>query len=302
MWNGIINVNKESGFTSNDVVAKMRGIFHQRKIGHAGTLDPAATGVLPVLLGCATKLSEYMMDHEKTYRMVLLLGVTTDTQDMTGTVLEEKGTGGIDEDAARQAVMSFVGEYDQTPPMYSAKQVNGKRLYELAREGKEIERKSVRVRIKNIVIEEISLPRITCTVECSKGTYIRTLCHDIGRKLGCGSAMESIVRTRVGGFVLEDSITLRRMEELMKAGTMEEKVIPVEEMFLDRLRVRTATSEAEKKLRNGNLLGMEELSLPLMGGGEMIRVCDREGNFAAVYRLDPDRGCYVPRWMLAQDN
>ena len=155
MLNGIINVYKEEGFTSNDVVAKLRGILHQRKIGHAGTLDPAAVGVLPVLLGSGCRISEYMMDHDKTYRTVLRLGVTTDTQDMTGNVLESRDIRGISEEEITRAVLSFQGEYDQIPPMYSAKQINGRRLYDLAREGITVERKPVRVKIGALRIESV---------------------------------------------------------------------------------------------------------------------------------------------------
>ncbi len=298
MINGILNVCKEPGFTSNDVVAKLRGILRQKKIGHAGTLDPAATGVLPVLLGQGTRLSEYLMDHTKTYRCNLLLGVTTDTQDMTGQVTASSDPSFLDEKTVRDAVLSFIGEYDQIPPMYSAKQVNGRRLYELAREGKEVERKSVKIRIDDIRIEEIHLPEVIFYVECSKGTYIRTLCHDIGQKLGCGGAMEELRRTRVGGFYIEDAVTLGQIEDLVKKGRIEERVIPVEEIFLDRLRVRVTDQVAEKRLLNGNPLSYAQLGLPPMGGGDMIRVCTHTGVFSAVYQLDPQKGCYVPYRMF----
>lgn len=300
MINGILNVCKEPGFTSNDVVAKLRGILRQKKIGHAGTLDPAATGVLPVLLGQGTRLSEYLMDHTKTYRCVLLLGVTTDSQDMTGQVTASSDPSFLDEKTVREAVLSFVGEYDQTPPMYSAKQVNGRRLYELAREGKVIERKSVRVQITDIRIEEIKMPEVVFYVDCSKGTYIRTLCHDIGQKLGCGGAMKELKRTRVGDFYIEDSVTLGQIESLAKQGRISDRVIPIEEMFLNCLRVRTQTPEADKRLRNGNPLTLSQLGLPPMGGGEMIRVCTHTGAFAAVYRFDLQKGVYVPYRMFCE--
>lgn len=206
MLNGILNVYKESGYTSNDVVAKLRGILRQRRIGHAGTLDPAATGVLPVLLGSATRISEWVMDHEKEYRAILVLGVETDTQDLTGSVLRTYDGPFPCEDEIRQAVLSFAGGYEQLPPMYSAKQVNGKRLYELAREGKVVERKKVFVSIPAITVERIDLPEVTIDVRCSKGTYIRTLCHDIGKKLGPGASMKELTRTSAGGFSIDDEI------------------------------------------------------------------------------------------------
>lgn len=297
MFNGILNVYKEAGFTSNDVVAKLRGILRQKKIGHTGTLDPQAVGVLPVLLGNATRLSEYLTDHDKTYRAVLLLGVETDTEDITGTVLERRETSGITAEAARQAALSFQGGYDQVPPMYSAKQVNGKRLYDLAREGKVIERKPVHVEIPEILVESVELPRMTLRVSCSKGTYIRTLCADIGRKLGAGAVMESLTRLRVGGFYLEDSLTLDRIGKLTGQGEIGPYIIPCEEMFLDFLRCST-TAEADRKLYNGNELFMKELGLPGQGAGSMIRVCDSQGKFIAVYRYAESAGTYRPYRML----
>ena len=185
---GLLNVYKERGFTSHDVVAKLRGILKQKKIGHTGTLDPEAEGVLPVCLGKATKVCGLLTDKDKTYRAVLLLGVETDTQDTGGRILSQKEIKAGEEEV-RKAVMGFVGGYDQIPPMYSALNLDGKKLYELARQGKEVERKARRVTIHEIVIEKVELPRVTMTVTCSKGTYIRTLCHDIGQVLGCGGCM-----------------------------------------------------------------------------------------------------------------
>ena len=195
MIHGIINVYKEKGFTSHDVVAKLRGIVGQKKIGHTGTLDPDATGVLPVCLGKATKLCDLLTDKDKTYEAVMLLGMTTDTQDVTGRILEERSTETLTADKVREVIRSFIGDYDQIPPMYSALKVNGKKLYELAREGKVVERKARPVKILDIRIIEMDLPRVRMEVSCSKGTYIRTLCHDIGEQLGCGGCMESLIRT-----------------------------------------------------------------------------------------------------------
>ena len=214
MISGILNIKKEAGFTSHDVVAKLRGIVHQKKIGHTGTLDPDATGVLPVCLGKATKLCDLLTDKNKTYEAVLLLGKTTDTQDITGEVLEEKSTEALTEEKVREAIEGFIGDYEQIPPMYSALKVNGKKLYELAREGKVIERKARLVKILDIQILEIDLPKVRMEVSCSKGTYIRTLCHDIGEKLGCGGCMESLIRTRVSTFRIEDAKTLDEIETL----------------------------------------------------------------------------------------
>jgi tRNA pseudouridine55 synthase len=296
--NGILNVYKESGYTSNDVVAKLRGILRQRRIGHAGTLDPAATGVLPVLLGSATRISEWVMDHEKEYRAILVLGVETDTQDLTGSVLRTYDGPFPCEDEIRQAVLSFAGGYEQLPPMYSAKQVNGKRLYELAREGKVVERKKVFVSIPTITVERIDLPEVTIDVRCSKGTYIRTLCHDIGKKLGPGASMKELTRTSAGGFSIDDAVTLSQIEAIASEGRISEKIVPVEELFLDCLRVRTLTAQAQKKLLNGNALTTSELSLPPAGAGDLIRMCTSEGSFLAIYRFEPGKKRYVPYRMF----
>ena len=213
MVNGILNVYKEKGYTSHDVVAKLRGIVGQKKIGHTGTLDPDAEGVLPVCLGRATKVCDMLTEKDKTYEAVLLLGKETDTQDISGTVLRVGETEGLTQEQVKDCVMSFVGEYDQIPPMYSALKVNGKKLYELAREGKTIERKSRKVEIKEIRILEMALPRVRMEVSCSKGTYIRTLCHDIGEKLGCFGCMESLLRTKVSRFELESSLKLSEIQK-----------------------------------------------------------------------------------------
>ena len=190
MMHGILNVYKEKGYTSHDVVAKLRGITGQKKIGHTGTLDPDAVGVLPVCLGKGTKVCSLLTDENKTYEAVMLLGKVTDTQDISGKVLSERPLD-ASEDEVRETVLSFQGEYDQIPPMYSAVKVQGKRLYELARKGQEVERKARRVEICSAEILETALPEVRMSVTCSKGTYIRTLCHDIGSKAGCGGCMIS---------------------------------------------------------------------------------------------------------------
>ena len=224
---GIIVIRKEKGYTSHDVVAKLRGILHMKKIGHTGTLDPDAEGVLPVALGKATKLVDLITDKEKTYEAVMRLGVVTDTQDMTGTILSQTEQISVTEKEVKEAAESFLGEQLQIPPMFSALKVNGKKLYELAREGKTVERKPRPVHFYQIEILEINLPLVRYRVVCSKGTYIRTLCHDMGEKLGCGAAMESLVRTKVGKFELKDAITLAQAEEAVKSGAIQDKVLGI---------------------------------------------------------------------------
>lgn len=249
---GIINVYKEKGYTSHDVVAKLRGILHQKKIGHTGTLDPDATGVLPVCLGKATKVCELLTDKKKTYLAVVRLGVQTDTQDLTGTILEEKDVQ-VTEEQIRETAASFLGDYEQIPPMYSAVKVNGKRLYELARQGKEVERKARRVHIYTCDIRDITLAdnEFSMEVTCSKGTYIRTLCQDIGEKLGCGAAMASLVRTQVDRFQIEDALTLERIEALQKENEMAPFILPVDQLFeaYDKIVV---SDKAVSYLQNGN--------------------------------------------------
>ena len=256
MINGVINIYKIKGFTSHDVVAKLRGMLRQKKIGHTGTLDPDATGVLPVCLGSATKLCDMLTDKEKEYIAKVQLGVTTDTQDMTGTVLRESSVEVTEEDV-KNVLQSFIGAYDQIPPMYSALKVNGKKLYELAREGKEIERKARPVIIHYIEILDMQLPQLTIKVGCSKGTYIRTLCHDVGEKLGCGAAMASLERTKSGQFSLDRAITLAELEEKLKVAgesrneVLDTLVIPVDKMFSELQELRLLP-EWERLVQNGN--------------------------------------------------
>ena len=213
MINGVLNVWKEAGFTSHDVVAKLRGILHQKKIGHTGTLDPDATGVLPVCLGKGTRLCDMLTDETKTYEALLHLGIATDTQDMSGTVTAEAPVT-VTEEEVRDCIASFVGEQQQVPPMYSALKVNGKKLYELAREGIEIERKARTVHFYEISILEVKLPLVRMEVTCSKGTYIRTLCHDIGEKLGCHGCMEQLIARESASLTETERTRLTRSQRL----------------------------------------------------------------------------------------
>ena len=291
--NGILNVYKEPGFTSHDVVAKLRGIVKQKKIGHTGTLDPDAEGVLPVCLGNATKLCGLLSEKEKTYQAVLLLGRTTDTQDTSGKTLSQSPVN-VKEDGIREAVLSFLGDYDQVPPMYSALKVGGKKLYELAREGKEVERKPRRVRILDITIHWIRIPEVCFTVTCTSGTYIRTLCYDIGESLGCGGCMKSLLRTRVDRFQLEESLRLSQIEELAREGRLPEILLPVDEVFpaYPKLWIR---EESNRLVHNGNPFSGSDVERILeadesagANAGEAsdghVRVYDSSGSFVGIYR------------------
>ena len=287
---GIIVIRKEKGYTSHDIVAKLRGILHMKKIGHTGTLDPDAEGVLPVALGKATKLVDLITDKEKTYEAVMRLGVVTDTQDMTGAILSQTEPISVTEKEVKEAAESFLGEQLQIPPMYSALKVNGKKLYELAREGKTVERKPRPVHFYQIEILEINLPLVRYRVVCSKGTYIRTLCHDMGEKLGCGAAMESLVRTKVGKFELKDAITLAQAEEAVKSGAIQDKVLGIEEILGEYPRI--CCKEGDRLLANGNPLPQGVVSGCEKQG--WIRMCSSGGAFAGVYQWDERRFLYFP--------
>ena len=291
---GIINVYKEKGFTSHDVVAKLRGILHQKKIGHTGTLDPDATGVLPVCLGNATKLCELLTDKDKTYKAVLKLGVVTDTQDLTGKILEELPVE-CSREEMEQALYSFLGDYQQIPPMYSALKVNGKKLYELAREGKVVERKPRQVKIYDIKIWDVNWEQkeVEFEVTCSKGTYIRTLCHDIGKKLGCGGAMKSLVRTRVSRFQIEESLSLTEIEALAKENQIEEKIMAVDKFFLNNPAVYMK-EDADKRIYNGNSFQKRNIQTQQTGTGDWIRVYDSKGIFIGIYKLEEKEEIYKP--------
>ncbi len=283
MINGIINIKKEKGFTSHDVVAKLRGIVGQRKIGHTGTLDPDATGVLPVCLGKATKLCDMLTDKNKTYETVLLLGRETDTQDTSGEIISECEEVSCTEEQVREVILSFVGEYQQVPPMYSALKVNGKKLYELAREGKTVERKSRPVQILSIEILEMNLPEVRMTVTCSKGTYIRTLCHDVGQKLQVGGCMKELIRTQVSTFLIDESLTLGEVQLLKDKGMLLSCIQPIDSVF-QQLEAFELPEELEWKAFNGNPLNVSKQKVSeTWEMNQRIRVYDSQKRFVGIY-------------------
>ena len=282
---GVLNIRKEKGFTSFDVVAKLRGILHMKKIGHTGTLDPEAEGVLPVVLGKATKLVDLLTDKQKTYEALMHLGLETDTQK----------TVEVSEEEVEAVIRGFVGEYKQIPPMYSALKVDGKKLYELAREGKTVERKARTVHFYEIDIKEINLPYVRFSVTCSKGTYIRTLCHDIGQKLGCGGCMEELIRTRSGNFTWEDSMTLAEVEEAVKDGTIEDRVIRIGQVLKDYPEI-FCTREGDRLLKNGNAL--TEYFVKGSHKEGWVRMCDSQGEFKGIYQWDEAKNRYQPQKMF----
>ena len=295
MINGVINVYKEPGFTSHDVVAKLRGILKQKKIGHMGTLDPNAVGVLPVCLGKATKLRDILSEKDKTYNATLLLGLDTDTQDTSGEVISKADTDSImelSEDKVFETIKSYIGDYDQIPPMFSAIKIGGEKLYNLARRGEVIERPARHCRIIDITVTKMELPRVDLHVTCSKGTYIRTLCHDIGKDLGVGGCMEKLVRTKVERFSVEDSITLKQIEEFRDNNTLEDYITPVDEM-LENYSKCMVSKGAEKLVYNGNIFTSGNTFLKMNHeDGQIVRVYTSEGEFIGLYKFNSEKQIY----------
>lgn len=278
--NGIINLYKPLGITSHGAVNRVRRIFSIKKVGHTGTLDPEADGVLPICVGKGTKLSGLLTDSDKAYRAVLRLGLVTDTQDAQGKVLVQNAVH-ISEDKFLEAVKLFIGEISQVPPMYSAIKQNGKKLYELARQGIEVPRQPRQVTIHDIEISEFDGEQAVLQVSCSKGTYIRTLCHDIGQKLGCGAIMQQLTRTASGRFRLEESISLEQLEEMK-----EKALVPVDQMFLD-YPAYVADAEQEKRFRNGCTVPIPGVEI-----GKIYRVYSLDNEFLCLSTgVHPNNPC-----------
>ena len=278
MANGIVIIDKPAGWTSMDVCAKLRGILKTKKIGHAGTLDPMATGVLPVFVGQATRAVSFAEGGEKEYVAGLRLGRTTNTQDTEGQTLTQSPVT-VGREELEAVLPRFTGEISQIPPMFSAIKINGQKLYDLARQGKEVERKARAVTIFALeVVEQVPETDYILRIRCSKGTYVRTLCHDIGQALGCGGCMFSLRRTMAAGFTLDESVTLERMQEGGEA-----LLRPTDSLFRDRPDYRLKTEKQEERCRNGNPFFIQE-NLP---EGE-YRIYGREGEFLCLSRLQGD--------------
>ena len=323
--NGVIIVNKPAEFTSFDVIAKLRGILHERKLGHGGTLDPMATGVLPVFAGNATKLCDFLSEHEKTYEAEMLLGTATDSEDIWGNVtkaLDAEDFPEISDEAVLNALAHFEGGYLQTPPMVSAKKIDGQKLYDLARKGKTVEREPVRVEIPEIRLLSRDGRKVRFTVTSSKGTYIRTLCKDIGVFLGVPACMSALKRTKHGLFSIAEAFTLEEIETLMKRGETDVFLRPADAVFSD-LPAFSVTEESLRYLLNGNPLSRDELQSSvetddagkqqkesftgiesgtlggctgsvsgLTDGPARIRVYAPDGAFKAVYEYRPEEGLF----------
>ncbi len=261
MASGIIIIDKPAGWTSMDVCAKLRGMFHEKRVGHAGTLDPMATGVLPVFIGRATRAVEFAAGSDKEYIAGIRLGMVTNTQDTTGEVLEERGAS-VTREELSALLPRFTGDIQQLPPMWSAVKVNGKKLYELARKGKEVERRPRPVTIRSLEVLDGAAPEgsdFVLRVVCSKGTYVRTLCHDIGQALGCGGCMSALRRVKASSFTLEDSVTLEAVQAAVDRGEGESLLLPVDACFAGVPVLVLKTAGAEKKIRNGAALSARDI-------------------------------------------
>ncbi|NDO45792.1 tRNA pseudouridine(55) synthase TruB [Clostridium sp. MD294] len=298
---GIFNIYKQKGFTSHDVVAVVRKIIQQKKVGHTGTLDPDAEGVLPICVGKGTKLADYIMNGKKSYRAVVVLGITTTTQDASGEILQKKEVI-FEQQKIEQVVQSFLGTYYQTPPMYSAIKVNGKKLYELAREGKEIERKQREITIFDIHITKFMPPdQFEIDVVCSKGTYIRTLCADIGEKLGCGAYMSSLLRTSSGMFSLDTAITLEQLKELAEKNQLQKALLPLNTV-LEKYNSIVVSQKANILLYNGNKI-YEAFFEKIKGNitkGQIVIGYDSNNTLIGIYEIITEKNglCMKPLKIL----
>lgn len=270
---GVLNINKPAGMTSHDVVDAVRKILNMRRVGHTGTLDPQATGVLPLCVGRATRIAQYLTQADKEYVMTLRLGITTDTLDASG-----KETTRVEDVAVRQedllAVLSrFVGEIQQVPPIYSAKKVRGERLYRLARRGEYVERQPVTIRIHALDLLEFTPPFVRLRTICSKGTYARSLCDDIGRALGCGGHLYELTRTRSGRFTLEGILTLTELEDRVRGGRLSEVLIPIAQALDHLPAVRVAPEAGRLILHGGALTAALVVQFPAdLTRGALVRI------------------------------
>ncbi|MFQ5991824.1 MAG: tRNA pseudouridine(55) synthase TruB [Nitrospiraceae bacterium] len=287
-WDGILNIHKPAGWTSHDVVAKLRGILKGPRVGHAGTLDPAATGVLPVLVGRATRIAAYLMDWEKEYRAVLRIGETTDTQDATGMLLQQQSIEGLSEESIRQTVAQFQGRIAQVPPMYSAVKVKGVPLYKAARAGRTVDRGPRQVVVHKIEVEGVAGCDVMLRVVCSKGTYVRTLCADIGEALGVGGHLLSLHRTRVGPLLVEGALTIEEVISKASRGSLAGEFITLDlaleafpALFVDQLTASRVLHGVTVPPRAARWEAGAEPTFP----GQTVRLKDAEGRLLALGRI-----------------
>jgi tRNA pseudouridine55 synthase len=295
--NGILNINKSPGMTSFAVVAAIKRITQERHTGHAGTLDPLATGVLPVCLGQATRVIQYLFNETKTYRAEIELGVTTDTYDTTGKVMQVRDASGIRREMVEAALGSFRGKILQTPPMYSAVKHRGRPLYKLARSGIEVERKPRPAQIFRLEIIGWQPPVVTLEVVCGKGTYIRSLANDLGEALGCGANMKSLVRSRVGPFGIEDAVSLEQLEKAFHEGRGQDCIYPID-YVLTSFNAVIVNHEQQCSLIHGSQISFT--GLPEVPAGELSRVYTEDGSFLGMIRFDPENNRWQPEKIFIQ--
>ena len=288
--NGILNVNKPEGQTSFDIVARLRWLSGEKHVGHAGTLDPLATGVLPVCLGQATRVVQFLIDSTKTYLTQIELGITTDTFDREGKVTLRKDPAGITMLQIKEALTAFTGSIEQSPPKYSAVKHQGRRHYELARAGIEVETKPRRVTISTIELVDYTPPLLTISVECSKGTYIRSLAHDLGQHLGCGASVKELIRTRCGPFRIEDALPVPEIQCYFHRGNYTDILYPVDTPLLGLAAVIVSGAD-EASIRNGCPIALpEEQHIK----GDYCRVYNKDGLFIAILRFVPEKNLWHP--------
>lgn len=290
LMEGVLNANKEAGWTSHDVVAKLRGLLRGPKVGHAGTLDPAATGVLPVLVGRATRIAEYLMDWDKEYRAVLRLGETTDTQDATGSILTTSQTDGLTEDAIRSTIARFQGRVTQLPPMYSAVKVGGVPLYKAARAGRMVERSSREVSVHEIEVLDIIGRDVSLRVRCAKGTYVRTLCADIGEALGVGGHLLALERRRVGPLTIERALTIDDIKSRLLLGQLADDLVSLDQALAG-LPALAVDEAAAVRVLHGVPVPLRAIQWAVGGSGveglsgQPVRLKDQAGRLLALGRV-----------------
>ena len=295
---GILNINKPWGKTSFSIVAMVKRLSGERRVGHAGTLDPAATGVLPVCLGQGTRVIEFLVDATKTYLAQIELGVATDTHDATGRVTQQGNTAGISQEQLEAALTSFRGLIQQTPPMYSAVKYHGKPLYELARAGIKVERKSRLTQIHQLKLINLNLPIVTIEIVCGKGTYIRSLAHDLGQVLGCGANLKSLTRLRCGLFDIRDAVSVSQLDYAFHHSYWQRFIYPIDTVLLH-WAAMLVSDDVGRVIRNGGSLALEDDSLeqetpPLSLAKNRCRVYTDDGCFLGVLRFNPESRHWQP--------
>ncbi|REK76553.1 tRNA pseudouridine(55) synthase TruB [Paenibacillus paeoniae] len=306
---GILAVWKPEGWTSHDVVAKVRRLLKLKRVGHTGTLDPMVTGVLPLCLGRSTRVVEYVQERPKAYEAVLRLGIATDTEDLTGEIIDQQPVGSVSTAQVEEVLQRFLGTIDQVPPMFSAVKVDGKRLYELAREGKTVERKSRQVTIHSISLLKAELendqPEITFSVVCSKGTYIRTLCVDIGKALGLPATMAKLTRTMSGGITAEGCLTLEGIEELVASGGLKDHLIPADQAIAH-LPFATVTPQRAEQALRGQKLPLSYVTWESVEWKheQLIRLYEtsESGNFLGIFQVDVEGSQVRPVKVFSDSN